>query len=75
VGRFGTIGGAARPFAIGGSRAGARCRAPLPHGHGKTTTFTAGLRLDGIVASWLSDGEMDGEAFAVTENTDPHFEI
>lgn len=28
-------------------------------------TFTAGLRLDGIVAPWLLDGAMDGEAFLV----------
>ena len=25
---------------------GERCRASVPHGHWKTTTFTAGLRLD-----------------------------
>lgn len=44
---------------------GERCRAALPHGHWKTTTFTAGLRLDGLVAPWLLDGPMDGEAFLV----------
>jgi transposase len=44
---------------------GERCRASLPHGHWKTTTFTAGLRLDGLVAPWLLDGPMDGEAFLV----------
>ena len=44
---------------------GERCRAPVPHGHWKTTTFTAGLRLDGLVAPWLLDGPMDGEAFLV----------
>lgn len=44
---------------------GARCRAAIPHGHWKTTTFTAGLRLDGLVAPWLLDGPMDGEAFLV----------
>ncbi|KKN80167.1 hypothetical protein LCGC14_0332490 [marine sediment metagenome] len=37
----------------------------MPHGHWKSTTFTAGLRLDGIVAPWLLDGAMDGEAFLV----------
>jgi transposase len=42
-----------------------RCRAAVPHGHWKSTTFTAGLRLDGIVAPWLLDGAMDGEAFLV----------
>jgi transposase len=44
---------------------GERCRAAVPHGHWKSTTFTAGLRLDGIVAPWLLDGAMDGEAFLV----------
>jgi len=44
---------------------GRRCRASLPHGHWKTTTFTAGLRLNGLVAPWLLDGPMDGEAFLV----------
>jgi transposase len=44
---------------------GERCRAAVPHGHWKTTTFTAGLRLDGLVAPWLLDGPMDGEAFLV----------
>jgi len=44
---------------------GERCRAAIPHGHWKTTTFTAGLRLDGLVAPWLLDGPMDGEAFRV----------
>ena len=41
---------------------GERCRAPIPHGHWKTTTFTAGLRRDGLVP-WLLDGAMDGDAF------------
>lgn len=47
----------------GRARRGERCRAPVPHGHWKTTTFTAGLRQDGLVAPWLLDGAMDGEAF------------
>ena len=42
---------------------GQRCRAGIPHGHWKTTTFTAGLRLNGLAAPWLLDGPMDGEAF------------
>lgn len=49
----------------GRSKRGERCRAAVPHGHWKSTTFTAGLRLDGIVAPWLLDGAMDGEAFLV----------
>jgi transposase len=44
---------------------GERCRAAVPHGHWKTTTFTAGLRIDGLAAPWLLDGAMDGEAFLV----------
>src|SRR6202007_3465093 len=42
---------------------GERCRAPVPHGHWKTTTFTAGLRYDGIAAPMVIDGPMNGEAF------------
>ncbi|HKK01541.1 MAG TPA: IS630 family transposase [Desulfuromonadales bacterium] len=42
---------------------GRRCRASVPHGHWKTTTFTAGLRLDGIAAPMLLDGPMHGMAF------------
>ena len=42
---------------------GERCRAAVPHGHWKTTTFTAGLRSDGIVAPLVLDGAMDGEVF------------
>lgn len=36
-----------------------------PWGHWKTTTFTAGLRLDGLVAPFVLDGPMNGEAFLV----------
>jgi transposase len=35
----------------------------VPHGHWKTTTFTAGLRHDGIAAPMVLDGPMNGEAF------------
>jgi transposase len=42
---------------------GERCQAAVPHGHWKTTTFTAGLRIGGIAAPWLIDGPMDGDAF------------
>lgn len=47
----------------GRARRGERCRAPVPHGHWKTTTFTAGLRLDGLSAPMLLDGPMNGSAF------------
>src|SRR5699024_7223970 len=39
-------------------------RASVPHGHWKTTTLIAGLRLDGMSAPMLIDGAMDGAAFA-----------
>jgi len=42
---------------------GQRCRASVPHGHWKTTTFTAGLRMDGLTAPMLLDGPMHGRAF------------
>lgn len=42
---------------------GERCRASLPHGHWKTTTFTAGLRIGGMVAPMVLDGAMHGAAF------------
>ena len=42
---------------------GERCRAPVPHGHWKTTTFVGGLTLDGIVAPMTIDGAMTGAGF------------
>jgi transposase len=42
---------------------GERCRAGVPHGHWKTTTFTGALRLDGLGAPMILDGPMDGTAF------------
>jgi transposase len=42
---------------------GERCRAAIPHGHWKTTTFVAALRLDGIEAPMVLDGAMTGAAF------------
>jgi transposase len=42
---------------------GERCRAPVPHGHWKTTTFTGALRLDGLTAPMVLDGPMNGAAF------------
>jgi hypothetical protein len=42
---------------------GERLRASVPHGHWKTTTFVAGLRLDGMVAPLVLDGPINGEAF------------
>jgi transposase len=42
---------------------GERCRASIPFGHWKTTTFVGGLRVDRIDAPMTIDGALDGEAF------------
>src|SRR5271156_2145198 len=47
----------------GRAKRGQRCRAPVPHGHWKTTTFTGALRLGGLTAPMVLDGPMNGDAF------------
>jgi transposase len=47
----------------GRAHRGERCRAPVPHGHWKTTTFVGALRLGGLTAPMVLDGPMTGEAF------------
>lgn len=42
---------------------GERCIASAPHGHWKTTTFIAGLRVNEITAPMVLDGPMNGPAF------------
>jgi transposase len=42
---------------------GERLRAGIPHGHWKTTTFVAGLRLNGMVAPMVLDGPINRIAF------------
>jgi transposase len=42
---------------------GERLRAGVPHGHWKTTTFVAGLRLGGMVAAMALDGPINGRTF------------
>ena len=42
---------------------GHRCRASVPHGHWKTTTFVGALRLSGMTAPMVLDGAMHGAAF------------
>ena len=42
---------------------GERCRAPIPHGHWKTTTFVGALRLSGMTAPMTLNGAMNGPAF------------
>ena len=42
---------------------GERLRAAIPHGHRKTTTFVAALRLEGIVAPLVFDGPINAQVF------------
>ena len=42
---------------------GERLRAAIPHGHWKTTSFVAGLRLEGLVAPFVFDGPTNAVAF------------
>ena len=53
----------------GRCRRGRRLFGKAPWGHWKTTTFTAGLRCDGLVAPFVLDGPMNGEAFLVYVET------
>jgi transposase len=47
----------------GRARCGERCRAPVPHGHWKTTTLVGALRLSGVTAPMTLGGAMGGAAF------------
>ena len=49
----------------GRCRRGERLISRVPHGHWKTTTFVAGLRLDGITAPFVVDGPINGLIFRV----------
>ena len=42
---------------------GARLVAKVPHGHWKTLTLVAALRVDGTTAPYVIDGPMDGATF------------
>jgi len=42
---------------------GERLRAGVSHGHWETTTFVAGLSRTGMIAPWVLDGPMNGDAF------------
>ena len=42
---------------------GQRLRAGIAHGHWKTTTFVAGLRLTGMMAPFVLEGPMNRSAF------------
>ncbi|SDN26344.1 Transposase [Methylobacterium phyllostachyos] len=47
----------------GRSSRGERLRSPIPHGHWKTTTLVAGLRLSQIAAPFVLDGPMNRDVF------------
>ena len=42
---------------------GERLVASVPHGHWKTLTLVAALRIDGLTAPYVIDGAMDGPSF------------
>lgn len=42
---------------------GERCRAGVPHGHWKTTTFTGPLRPTGMTAPFVYDGAMNAHVY------------
>ena len=47
----------------GRAQKGERLRASVSHGHWKTTTFVAGLRMTGMVAPMVLDGPINGVWF------------
>ena len=53
---------------------GERVADAVPHGHWKTTTFVAALRLDGLFAPLVVDGAMNGALFAkyIRQEVAPH---
>jgi hypothetical protein len=56
----------------GRSPRGKRLVAAVPHGHWKTSTLVAGLRLDGIVAPLVIDHPMNGAPSAPTSSSTWH---
>jgi transposase len=44
---------------------GQRLAASVPHGHWKTLTFVAALRIDRVDAPWIIDGPINGELFSL----------
>ena len=44
---------------------GQRLTARVPHGHWKTLTFIAALRVDRVDAPWVIDGPINGELFTL----------
>ena len=52
-----------RTRTCGRSPKGQRLVCGVPHSHGKTTTFVAALRSDGMTAPMVIDGAMNGDLF------------
>jgi transposase len=48
---------------------GQRLEARVPHGHWKTLTFVAALRVDRVDAPWVIDGPINGELFTLYAQT------
>lgn len=42
---------------------GTRCLGQAPNGHWKTTTVVCALRCEGLLAPWVIDGPINGQAF------------
>jgi transposase len=49
----------------GRSPRGSRCIGYVPYGHWQTTTLVCALHSEGLVAPWVIDGPINGEAFRV----------
>jgi transposase len=47
----------------GRSKRGTRLVDTTPHGHWKTSSFIAALRIDGLIAPYVFDGAINGELF------------
>lgn len=47
----------------GRSPVGTRCLGQAPNGHWKTTTVVCALRCEGLLAPWVIDGPINGQAF------------
>ena len=56
-------GGDTRSRRVGRAPKGERLRMGFPHGHRKTTTLVAGLRMSGMIAPMVLDGPINGEWF------------
>jgi len=53
----------------GRSQRGERCRASVPHGHWKMTTFTGALRLNGMTAPLVLETERARYEYVIPPNS------